>query len=140
MLGVVVLRLGELRSHADIVCQQNQSFRISIKSSYGPNVFWKPQLECGDTRVVVFGRELTQDTERLVQCKIPEWFVFHSTQFATNTFVFLVLPLFRLEEKATDFPSGENIGKESNALSNVTCFNPVPSVLIIKMLNGNPPV
>ena len=43
----------------------------------------------------------------------------YSTQSATKTLVERVRPLLRLELKAMRLPSGENIGKLSNALSKV---------------------
>ena len=86
-----------------------------------------------------FVGELAQNAKGLIQRITLDW-TCHSTQSTTNTFVFLVLPLFLFEEKARRLPSGENMGNESNAESKDTCSNPVPSVLIMKILNGNPPV
>jgi len=45
-------------------------------------------------------------------------------------------PLSLLDENTILFPSGENIGKESNVLSNVTCSNPEPSRFIKNKLKG----
>ena len=86
----------------------------------------------------IFIPELAQHPEGLVQRKRSRRF--HSTQSATNTFVLRVRPLWRLELKAIFVPSGENIGKESNALSWVTCSNSPVSRSNMKMLKGNPPV
>lgn len=38
------------------------------------------------------------------------------------------------------FPSGENIGKLSNALSNEICTGSAPSMSVMKMLKGKAPV
>ena len=85
--------------------------------------------------MAAFRSKLAQHPIRLMKC-IALRRIIHSTQSVTNTLVLRVLPLFRLEENANLLPSGENIGKESNAESNETCSSPVPSVLIMKILNG----